>query len=250
MEVMEEILSRPIVVIVHGSQEVNALATVFWDNSFAQKDRAPYYVVDSVSWKEFAEAISYKFESLAGRRLSNEHLHFLGEKFFNQNFPEGIPIDRTVRFFDFCKENLPTREFSFWEWFYAALKLTKDFLKNAWIENQIIGFIDKRKAENLLTPYQHGTFILRFSDSELSAISAVWVNRKEFIPKVFHIQPINYEEFKKTSLAKRMHQMEDLIYIYPDIIKSHAFSAEQSQFTPCDYIRCLTVMRIEMRRDL
>lgn len=48
------------------------------------------------------------------------------------------------------------------------MKLTKDHLLNLWKEGLIVGFINKRKTlEEILPMQQYGTFLLRFSDSEL-----------------------------------------------------------------------------------
>ena len=43
-------LSRPVVVIVHGTQEPLALATITWDNAFAKPIRRPFSVEDKVTW--------------------------------------------------------------------------------------------------------------------------------------------------------------------------------------------------------
>ena len=43
-------LSTPVVVIVHGNQEPQALATVTWDNAFAESMRRPFVVTDKVTW--------------------------------------------------------------------------------------------------------------------------------------------------------------------------------------------------------
>merc|ERR1712018_1091803 len=43
-------LSLPVVVIVHGNQEPQALATVVWDNAFAEWNRRPFHVPDKVKW--------------------------------------------------------------------------------------------------------------------------------------------------------------------------------------------------------
>ena len=43
-------LSTPVVVIVHGNQEPQALATVTWDNAFAESMRSPFVVTDKVTW--------------------------------------------------------------------------------------------------------------------------------------------------------------------------------------------------------
>lgn len=31
-----------------------------------------------------------------------------------------------------CKELLPQRNFTFWDWFYAVMKITKEYLKGPW----------------------------------------------------------------------------------------------------------------------
>lgn len=41
-------LSLPVVVIVHGNQEPQALATITWDNAFAEYGRRPFLVPDKV----------------------------------------------------------------------------------------------------------------------------------------------------------------------------------------------------------
>ena len=43
-------LSLPVVVIVHGNQEHQALATVTWDNAFSEWGRRPFVVPEKVSW--------------------------------------------------------------------------------------------------------------------------------------------------------------------------------------------------------
>merc|ERR1719461_611986 len=47
-------LSLPVVVIVHGNQEPQALATITWDNAFADWGRPPFRVPDKVSWHKMA----------------------------------------------------------------------------------------------------------------------------------------------------------------------------------------------------
>lgn len=79
------------------------------------------------------------------------------------NFTE----DRAISWSQFCKEPLPDRTFTFWDWFYAVMKLTRDQLRGPWTEGLIIGFINKRQAEEMLLKCPPGTFLLRFSDSEL-----------------------------------------------------------------------------------
>lgn len=89
----------------------------------------------------------------------------LDEKLFRNEAGEH---NEFITWAQFCKEPLPDRTFTFWDWFFAIMKLTKDHLLNLWKEGLIVGFINKRKTlEEILPMQQYGTFLLRFSDSEL-----------------------------------------------------------------------------------
>ena len=46
----------------------------------------------------------------------------------------------------FCKENLPERTFTFWEWFYRVLILTSNHLQRLWKEGHVTGFVSKEAA--------------------------------------------------------------------------------------------------------
>uniref|UniRef100_A0A8B9VXZ6 Signal transducer and activator of transcription 5B n=1 Tax=Anas zonorhyncha TaxID=75864 RepID=A0A8B9VXZ6_9AVES len=78
-------LSLPVVVIVHGSQDNNATATVLWDNAFAEPGRVPFAVPDKVQWPQLCEALNMKFkaEVQSSRGLTKENLVFLAQKLFN-----------------------------------------------------------------------------------------------------------------------------------------------------------------------
>ena len=75
-------LSLPVVVIVHGNQEPAALATVTWDNAFAQWGRAPFVVPDKVTWAQAGDALNMKWKASCGRDLSEENLYYLACKAF------------------------------------------------------------------------------------------------------------------------------------------------------------------------
>lgn len=85
----------------------------------------------------------------------------------------------------FCKEPLPDRNFTFWDWFYAVMKLTRDQLRGPWNDNLIIGFINKKQAEDTLKKYPGGTFLLRFSDSELGNICKIYVQLLLFVKYLY-----------------------------------------------------------------
>lgn len=65
----------------------------------------------------------------------------------------------------FAETQMVNQKFSFWEWFYAAMKLVRDHLSEAWTENRIVGFISKSQTEEILRNCRPGTFLLRFADS-------------------------------------------------------------------------------------
>lgn len=118
-------LSLPVVVIVHGSQDNNATATVLWDNAFAEpvswlvllvksgwqqpqismqsdwpanamkrdedirfpQGRVPFIVPDKVLWPQLCEALNmkYKAEMHSNRGLSEDNLVFLAQKAFSNS---------------------------------------------------------------------------------------------------------------------------------------------------------------------
>ena len=90
---------------------------------------------------------------------------YIGEKVYRAS--NLCSADRQFTWSQFCKDILPDRTFTFWEWFYAIMKLSRDCLIGPWKDNLIIGFISKAQAEEYLSQCAPGTFLLRFSDSEL-----------------------------------------------------------------------------------
>ena len=74
--------SLPVVVIVHGNQEPQALATVVWDNGFAEWGRRPFYVPDKVTWAEAGKALNMKWAAACGSPLTEDNLYYLACKAF------------------------------------------------------------------------------------------------------------------------------------------------------------------------
>merc|ERR1719219_1297861 len=81
-------LSLPVVVTVHGNQEPQALATITWDNAFAQWGRLPFKVPDKVSWARLAETLNIKWSSQCGRGLTEDNLYCLACKVMRN---DGLP---------------------------------------------------------------------------------------------------------------------------------------------------------------
>uniref|UniRef100_A0A0K8T940 Signal transducer and activator of transcription n=1 Tax=Lygus hesperus TaxID=30085 RepID=A0A0K8T940_LYGHE len=225
-------LSLPVVVIVHGNQEPHAWATVTWDNAFAEPGRSPFVVPDKVPWPFVGEALNIKFCSQTGRALTEDSLQFLAEKAFRSSGVNDF-TNMALSWSQFCKEPLPERNFTFWEWFYAVMKLTREHLKGPWVDGCILGFVRKKQAEEMLTACANGTFLLRFSDSELGGVTIAWVGTSEDskISEVFMLLPFTSKDFSIRSLADRISDLPHLQYLYPDICKTQAFSKYYTPFS-------------------
>lgn len=129
------------------------------------------------------------------------------------------------------------------------MKLTREHLRGPWIDGYILGFVRKKQAEEMLSTCANGTFLMRFSDSELGGITIAWICGKIscnlmsggfFLilyfhlsdpPEVFMLQPFTSKDFAIRSLADRVSDLQYLMYLYPDIPKDQAFSKYYTPFT-------------------
>uniref|UniRef100_A0A8C7FVJ0 Signal transducer and activator of transcription n=1 Tax=Oncorhynchus kisutch TaxID=8019 RepID=A0A8C7FVJ0_ONCKI len=171
-------LSLPVVVIVHGSQDNNATATVLWDNAFAEPGRVPFVVPDKVLWPQLCEALDmkYKAEMHSARGLCDDNLVFLAQKAFSSaSINQEDYRNMTMSWAQFNRESLPGRNFTFWQWFDGVMELMKKHLKPHWNDGAILGFVNKQQAQDMLMSKPNGTFLLRFSDSEIGGITIAWV---------------------------------------------------------------------------
>ncbi|RWS23525.1 signal transducer and activator of transcription 5B-like protein, partial [Leptotrombidium deliense] len=151
--------------------------------------------------------------------LNNESLKYLATKLFGNN-PLNTINDLPVSWTMFTKEQLNTNHVIS-DWIFCALKLSKDNLKYLWDENLILGFISKSDAEEKLLNKQKGTFLLRFSDSALGAISIAAVGENN---EVFMVEPWSLKHFNARSLADRIMDIPEITHLYPDIPKEVAFA--------------------------
>lgn len=225
-------LSLPVVVIVHGNQEPQSWATITWDNAFSDPTRIPFQVPDKVPWVRLAEALSMKFKHATGRELVEDNLQYLCEKVFRHPTPNTLNQNEMyITWAQFCKEPLPDRTYTFWDWFYAVMKLTREHLRGPWNERLIMGFVHKRTAEEMLLKCTMGTFLLRFSDSELGGITIAWVGEGECgQPKIFWLQPFLPKDFAIRSLPDHIKDLAQLTTLYPATSKEKAFGKLYSAF--------------------
>ncbi|CAI5765071.1 signal transducer and activator of transcription 6 [Podarcis lilfordi] len=220
-------LSLPIVVIVHGNQENNAKATILWDNAFAAANRIPFMVAERVSWESMCETLNQKFmaEVETTKGLLKEHYYFLAQKIFGDSnaSPEEFQ-KRQVSWSQFNKEILPGRGFTFWQWFDGILYLTKKHLKDYWSDRLIMGFISKQYVFSCLSNAPAGTFLLRFSDSEIGGISIAYVTyAPDGSTQVENIQPFTTKQLIICNLADCVLDLPQLEILYPDRPKHEAF---------------------------
>ncbi|XP_059812313.1 signal transducer and activator of transcription 5B-like isoform X1 [Hypanus sabinus] len=220
-------LSLPIVVIVHGSQDNNATATILWDNAFSEIERLPFYVPDRVSWSQMCDTLNMKFmaEVQSTQGLCKQHFVFLAQKIFDeQSFSMEEFTNRMVSWTQFNKENLPGRTFTFWQWFDGVMELTKKHLKDYWNNGLILGFVSKQYALRLLNQQVNGTFLLRFSDSEIGGITIAWIdNSDKGGRQVFNVQPFTTKDLTIRSLGDRVRDIERLLYLFPSRPKDETF---------------------------
>jgi len=215
-------LSLPVVVIVHGNQEPQALATITWDNAFAEWGRPPFRVPDKVSWAKMAEALNMKWTSQCGtnRSLTNDNIYYLACKAFrNPHLHRDDFKNLTISWSQFCRESLPDRTFTFWEWFYRIMVLTSNHLKGPWSEGYIMGFVSKQEVEQILIDNSmvNGTFILRFSDSEIGGITIAYVRQdpQNGTRTVFMVAPFTTKDLSQRSIADVVFDLDNsLTFVY------------------------------------
>ncbi|XP_035236988.1 signal transducer and activator of transcription 6 isoform X2 [Anguilla anguilla] len=221
-----QVISLPIVVIVHGSQDNNALATIIWDCAFSEPDRVPFVVPERVPWKQMCLTLDSKFrlEVQTQRSLDPYNQHFLAQKIFDKPDISGDFSNMLVSWAQFNKEVLPGRSFTFWQWFDGVMELTKKHLKSYWSDKLIFGFIGKQQLHLILQDRPDGTFLLRFSDSEIGGITIAYVSSCENRGRrIQNIQPFTKRDLEIRCLGDRIRDIEFITHVYPDSPKNDVF---------------------------
>uniref|UniRef100_A0A7N6AGS9 Signal transducer and activator of transcription n=1 Tax=Anabas testudineus TaxID=64144 RepID=A0A7N6AGS9_ANATE len=197
---------------------------------FHVKGRVPFVVPDKVLWPQLCEALDmkYKAEMHSGRGLSEDNLVFLAQKAFtnSSNNPEDYRT-MTISWAQFNRESLPGRNFTFWQWFDGVVELMKKHLKPHWNDGAILGFVNKQQAQDMLMSKPNGTFLLRFSDSEIGGITIAWVAEnpnKSGERLVWNLLPYTTKDFSIRSLADRISDLNHLLFLYPDRPKDEVFA--------------------------
>lgn len=161
-----KVVSLPVILTSQTSQEIMAKGTLIWDAAFSDENRTPFQYREMTKWSDVAAVLNALFLQCTGRGLTDDHLNYLARIAFREK--------RTMNFNDMMisekqliKDKLPQRDFSFWKWFWANLNLVKDRIKKEWQDGSIYGFISKEDVKNKLMDLEPGTFLLRFSETNI-----------------------------------------------------------------------------------
>merc|ERR1719336_2607590 len=196
-------MSLPVIINVHGTQELQSRATILWDNGLSLSGRKPFQVDEEVSWQRLGEVLSRYWKAECGGELTEENLHFLACKALrNDNLSKHNFNEEIISWRLFAKDLLEGEQFTFWEWFFNCVKLTASKseaeqrmqreqkqkvgsqLCQMWADGHVKGFIKEKDAESLLMQKEVGSFLLRYSDTELGKISIHFTKEREGEGKV------------------------------------------------------------------
>ncbi|KAH0621592.1 hypothetical protein JD844_023063 [Phrynosoma platyrhinos] len=233
-----ETSSLPVVMISNVSQLPNAWASVIWYNLSTNESQnlAFFNNPPSVGLGQLLEILSWQFSSYIGRGLNSDQLGMLAEKLTGQQV---IYTDHQVSWSKFSKEHLPGKSFTFWVWLEAILDLIKKHILPLWVDGCIMGFVSKEKERGLLKDKMPGTFLLRFSESNLGGITFTWVSQSENGEVDFHsVEPYNKGRLTALPFADILRDYKVIMadnvpenplkYLYPDIPKDTAFGKHYS----------------------
>lgn len=92
-----------------------------------------------------------------------------------------------------------------------------------------------------------GTFMLRFSDSKLGAISTAYCVMENGKKEVCHLEPDTVKLLQVRSLADMIKDFANLTYLYPNKPKHEVFSKYYSQTPQAEgpYVKKTLVAHIE-----
>ncbi|XP_041097800.1 signal transducer and activator of transcription 2 isoform X2 [Polyodon spathula] len=223
----------PVVIISNTSQQQSAWASVLWFNMLCTDPKALSFFASSpvATWPQLSEMLSWQFLSLTKRGLNEEQLRMLAEKLFGRQLSYE---NCRLSWARFSKENFQNNNFSFWAWIDGILTLVKSYLEDLWNEGYIMGFVSKGKEKSLLKKQQHGTFLLRFSEScKDGAITFSWVDHfSNGKSNVRSVQPFTKNDLSQIPFVEILRNFQILVdenipenplkFLYPNIPKDDA----------------------------
>lgn len=242
LSVSLETSSLPVVVISNSSQQQSAYASVLWFNTLCSDlNKVTFFESCPVAtWPQFGEMLSWQFLSCGKRGLNSDQLETLAIKLFGK---QQSYDNCTISWSRFSKESIPDTNFTLWVWLDGVLNLVKNYLSDLWSDGSIMGFVSKGKEKVLLKKKQHGTFLLRFSESiRDGGITFSWVQySNDGTPNVRAVQPFTSTDLRQIALPDIIRNFQimeaenvpinPLCYLYPDSPKDEAFGKYYSEKT-------------------
>ncbi|XP_046866956.1 signal transducer and transcription activator [Drosophila willistoni] len=199
-------LSKPVVQASHSNQERLADATIFWMNNFPNETDEPFTVQQSVSCENLKAALVHEFNIRTNFLLHAVNIEYIREILLEFEENELITSEKIFR--THWKQDR-----SFWEWFYSLMKFLQPRSNNnneennnrqdvsvsaMWNAGLIAGFISRQRAVDFLENYSVGTFLIRFSETNLNSLNIV---EKVSNTSVYIHPPFEPQLVEATSLA-------------------------------------------------
>ncbi|XP_068145722.1 signal transducer and transcription activator-like [Drosophila tropicalis] len=170
-------LSDPVVQITHVNQERIAEGTIFWMTYFPMKTLEPFTVYNWVSCQDLTRALEKEFRKrIPHRPLCDVNIAYIYNTLQTLAGQESISSEMFLK-------TLWRPTHSFWQWFYNLMKFLQPRKGNGnngvsdtsvqaiWQAGHISGFISNEKAAELLKDQRVGTFLIRFSESNINALN-------------------------------------------------------------------------------
>ena len=93
-----------------------------------------------------------------------------------------------------------------------------------------MGFISRQEAEDFLHKSENGTFLIRFSDSELGGVTVAWITVNETGQReVAMLQPFTRKDLMIRSLPDRLKDCPQMMTLFPNKPKDQVFGSFYSQ---------------------
>ncbi|OXB55165.1 hypothetical protein ASZ78_009172 [Callipepla squamata] len=219
-----ETSSLPVVMISNVSQLPNAWASIIWYNLSTNDPQNLSFFNNppAATLSQLLEVLSWQFSSYVGRGLNSEQLNMLAEKLMGQQVSYS---DYQLSWAKFCKGNRS-----------VTVTTSSPGQSSA---RYVMGFVSKEKERILLKDKTPGTFLLRFSESNLGGITFTWVDQLENGEVTFHsVEPYNKGRLAALPFADILRDYKVIMadnvpenplkYLYPDIPKDKAFGKHYS----------------------
>lgn len=219
--------SKPIITITHSNQENAGHEWILWDTACASISRVPFMTTPKLRWSALKVALSVMFREVLGRGLSEQNLNFLFFKIMlNSETPlrenvlqDHYEIDHVHHLKRVANElmmdtggtsastsSAHDKKPSLIDWILMAMQLAKIYFPNEWEKGYIHGFVSKSDAEQIIFQQPAGTFMLRFSETRLCALSIVYVMEKDNRIVVDHVL-LSESHLRKKSLQEAILKM-------------------------------------------